>query len=159
MFIRINSVTHISTLFRHKLYDEISPYLSKLHFHDYDVPIDLMFDPSQFKADRQLRISEETKQVLAKSPGQRTETELHKVQRKYSIILSLFKVISKTHCCCIARNHFVGFLFLLFLIKSAFLNLILYIFQAQVALRNLKSFAEYPMRMQTKIVQVGKYER
>ena len=32
-------------------------------------------------------------------------------------------------------------------------------FQAQVALRNLKSFAEYPMRMQTKIVQVGKYER
>ena len=33
------------------------------------------------------------------------------------------------------------------------------IFQAQVALRNLKSFAEYPMRMQTKIVQVGKYER
>ena len=48
---------------------------------------------------------------------------------------------------------------LLLLIKSVFVKLILYIFQAQVALRNLKSFAEYPMRMQTKIVQVGKYER
>ena len=29
----------------------------------------------------------------------------------------------------------------------------------QVALRNIASFAEYPVRMQRKIVEVGRYER
>lgn len=31
--------------------------------------------------------------------------------------------------------------------------------QAQVSLRNLRSFAEFPMRMQSRVARVGRYER
>ena len=32
-------------------------------------------------------------------------------------------------------------------------------FKAQIALRNIQAYAEYPVRMQKKIVEVGRYEK
>lgn len=36
--------------------DEVSPFIKGLHFRDYDNPIDLMFDPSKFKANKSVSI-------------------------------------------------------------------------------------------------------
>lgn len=36
--------------------DEVSPFIKGLHFRDYDSPIDLMFDPSKFKANKSVSI-------------------------------------------------------------------------------------------------------
>lgn len=63
--------------------DDISPYIKGLTFHDYDNQPDLMFDKSQFKAKKSIRVPEETKRILCKPPSQRTEQEL------YSALLTL----------------------------------------------------------------------
>ncbi|XP_052678101.1 uncharacterized protein LOC128159091 isoform X1 [Crassostrea angulata] len=63
--------------------DDISPYIKGLTFHDYDNQPDLMFDKSQYKAKKSIRVPEETKRILCKPPSQRTEQEL------YSALLTL----------------------------------------------------------------------
>ncbi|XP_061175978.1 uncharacterized protein LOC133184925 [Saccostrea echinata] len=63
--------------------DDISPYIKGLTFHDYDNQPDLMFDKSQYKAKKSIRVPEETKRILSKPPSQRTEQEL------YSALLTL----------------------------------------------------------------------
>ncbi|ELU16288.1 hypothetical protein CAPTEDRAFT_189382, partial [Capitella teleta] len=41
-----------------KAYDELTPFISGLHFRDFDFEEDaLLFDPSQFKADRQAQVA------------------------------------------------------------------------------------------------------
>ncbi|XP_070557882.1 cGMP-dependent protein kinase-like [Ptychodera flava] len=68
---------------------------------------DLMFDVTQYKANKELRISKEAKQILSKPPKDRTEQEIYLVT---------------------------------------------------IALRNLKSIAEYPVRMQRRVASVGWFE-
>ncbi|XP_052779563.1 uncharacterized protein LOC128216902 [Mya arenaria] len=88
---------------------ELSPYLNTLQYIDYHAgqPTNLMFDRSKFTAKRQMRISEETKKILATRMQDRTEQE---------------------------------------------------IYTAQIALRNIKSFAELPVRMQKMVAAAGHYE-
>ncbi|KAL8618182.1 hypothetical protein ACOMHN_059189 [Nucella lapillus] len=70
--------------------------------------VDLLFDPSEFKANRQARIPKEMKRIFRKLPEERREQE---------------------------------------------------IYYAQIALRNIKCFAEFPDRMQKKIAEVGMYQK
>ncbi|XP_045164864.2 uncharacterized protein LOC123528874 [Mercenaria mercenaria] len=88
--------------------DELAPYIRRLHFHEDDNTDDLLIDLSKFKANRQMRIPEETKRILSKEISHRTEQEIYHVT---------------------------------------------------LALRNIKSFSEYPKRMQQKIAEVGLYEK
>ncbi|XP_069141505.1 uncharacterized protein [Argopecten irradians] len=60
--------------------DEVSPFIKGLHFHDYDAPSDLLFDRSIFKANKSMRIPEETKKILCKSSRDRTEREIYVAQ-------------------------------------------------------------------------------
>ncbi|KAL3853502.1 hypothetical protein ACJMK2_017038 [Sinanodonta woodiana] len=79
--------------------------LSNFEYVD-DIP-DLLFDPTDYRADKETKITEETKRILVMSPKDRSSKE------KYT---------------------------------------------ALIALQNIKSFAEYPIRMQTKVVEVAYYE-
>ncbi|XP_033746454.1 uncharacterized protein LOC117331715 isoform X2 [Pecten maximus] len=60
--------------------DEVSPFIKGLHFHDYDAPPDLLFDRSIFKANKSMRIPEETKKILCKISRDRTEREVYVAQ-------------------------------------------------------------------------------
>jgi hypothetical protein len=52
-------------MIRNKSYDELTPFISGLHFHDFDFDQEaLLFDPSLFKADRQVRNSQGTLQIM-----------------------------------------------------------------------------------------------
>ncbi|XP_077870075.1 uncharacterized protein LOC144363027 [Saccoglossus kowalevskii] len=77
---------------------------SELH---EDPQVELMFDVTKYKANKELRISKEAKHILMKTPSERTEHELYLVT---------------------------------------------------IALRNVKSIAEYPVRMQRSVAEVGWYE-
>ncbi|XP_064632939.1 uncharacterized protein LOC135491170 isoform X2 [Lineus longissimus] len=90
--------------------DELTPFIQQLTFRDYedeaDDEIGLLFDPTKFKANQQLRIPDETKKILSKPPEERTDRDLYNVQ---------------------------------------------------IALRNIKSISEYPVRMQRLIAENGVY--
>ncbi|XP_071081611.1 uncharacterized protein [Haliotis cracherodii] len=90
--------------------DELSPFLKPLNFRDYPAMagVELMFDPSRFKANKQTRISDDIKRILSKPPSDRTDQELY---------------------------------------------------TAQIAMRDIKCFQEYPARMQRLLAEVGNYER
>ncbi|OWF52537.1 uncharacterized protein LOC110447650 isoform X2 [Mizuhopecten yessoensis] len=60
--------------------DEVSPFIKGLHFHDYDTPTDLLFDRSIFKANKSMRVPEETKKILCTIPRNRTEREIYVAQ-------------------------------------------------------------------------------
>ncbi|XP_060069572.1 uncharacterized protein LOC132549641 [Ylistrum balloti] len=60
--------------------DEVSPFIKGLHFHDYDTPTDLLFDRSIFKANKSMRVPEETKKILCKNSRDRTEREVYVAQ-------------------------------------------------------------------------------
>ncbi|KAK3608338.1 hypothetical protein CHS0354_030793 [Potamilus streckersoni] len=79
--------------------------LSNFEYVD-DIP-DLLFDPTDYRADKETKITEETKRILVLTPKNRSSKE------KYT---------------------------------------------ALIALQNIKTFAEYPIRMQTKVVEVAYYE-
>ncbi|KAK3602069.1 hypothetical protein CHS0354_008024 [Potamilus streckersoni] len=72
--------------------DELSPFIKQLHFHDYgkEMP-DLMFDPTRYKANRQIRMPEDTKRVLSKRSSERTPQELYTAE----ITLRNIKAISE----------------------------------------------------------------
>ncbi|KAL4227118.1 hypothetical protein ACF0H5_015091 [Mactra antiquata] len=95
--------------FKFRERSELTPYMNTLNYIDYrnDQVKDLMFDRSQFSANRQMRMSDETKRILSKSGYHRNDNE---------------------------------------------------IYSAQIALRNIRSFAELPARMQKMIAKVGQYE-
>lgn len=95
--------------FKFRENSDLTPYMNTLNYIDYrnDQIKDLMFDRSQFCANRQMRISEETKRILSKQKFERTENE---------------------------------------------------VYSAQIALRNIRSFAELPVRMQQMIARAGQYE-
>ncbi|XP_013414119.1 cyclic nucleotide-binding domain-containing protein 2 [Lingula anatina] len=72
---------------RNKEHDELLPFIRDLKFTDYqdfgtalDVDIWDGFNPNDFKANRQLRLSEEAKRILTKPSGERTEQELNYVE-------------------------------------------------------------------------------
>ncbi|XP_067683150.1 uncharacterized protein [Haliotis asinina] len=90
--------------------DELSPFVKPLNFRDYPAMagVELMFDPSKFKANKQTRISDDIRRILSKPPSDRTDQELY---------------------------------------------------TAQIAMRNIKCFQEYPARMQRLLAAVGIYER
>ncbi|XP_060557163.1 uncharacterized protein LOC132717657 isoform X2 [Ruditapes philippinarum] len=106
IFCSRNFKQHCLRLNEHQ--DELAPYIKRLHFHEDDNTDDLLIDLSKFKANRQMRIPEETKRILSKEFSHRTEQEVYHVT---------------------------------------------------LALRNIKSFSEYPKRMQEKIAEVGLYEK
>ncbi|XP_045165308.2 uncharacterized protein LOC123529153 [Mercenaria mercenaria] len=95
--------------FKFRERSELTPYMNTLNYIDYknDQVKDLMFDRSQFSANKQMRISEETKRILCKRKSLRTENE---------------------------------------------------VYSALIALRNIRSFAELPVRMQQMIAAAGQYE-
>ncbi|XP_046561131.1 uncharacterized protein LOC124270147 [Haliotis rubra] len=90
--------------------DELSPFVKPLNFREYPAMagVELMFDPSRFKANKQTRISDDIRRILSKPPSDRTDQELY---------------------------------------------------TAQIALRNITCFQEYPARMQRLLAAVGIYER
>ncbi|CAH1783796.1 unnamed protein product [Owenia fusiformis] len=61
--------------------DEVTPFIREMQFYDTDIAEgegnNLMFDPRKFKANRSVRIPEETKRVLIKPPHVRTAKEIH----------------------------------------------------------------------------------
>ncbi|KAL4227119.1 hypothetical protein ACF0H5_015092 [Mactra antiquata] len=58
--------------------DELAPYIKRLHFHEED-NTDLLIDLSKFKANRQMRIPEETKRILSMEISERSEKEVYTV--------------------------------------------------------------------------------
>ncbi|KAL3852329.1 hypothetical protein ACJMK2_015986 [Sinanodonta woodiana] len=72
--------------------DELSPFIKQLHFHDYGKQMpDLLFDPTRYKANRQIRMPEDTKRILSKRPSERTPQELYTAE----ITLRNIKAISE----------------------------------------------------------------
>ncbi|CAC5410324.1 unnamed protein product [Mytilus coruscus] len=69
--------------------DEVSPFIKGLHFRDYDSPVDLMFDPSKFKANKSMRLSEETKRILSKESQERTPHDIYSTQIAFRNIRSI----------------------------------------------------------------------
>ncbi|CAD5122959.1 DgyrCDS11350 [Dimorphilus gyrociliatus] len=118
----------IRTMYEHDLRvnieDDLTPYISDLHFYgtkdlqfEKGIPKrikmvrrhgEMDFDPRDYKANRQLRISEQLRRSLTKPANERNQEEIR---------------------------------------------------QITVALRNIETFGEYPIRMQEKIAAVGNYER
>ncbi|XP_033096644.1 uncharacterized protein LOC117100910 [Anneissia japonica] len=81
---------------------------AQIAFHGKrDPSVDLMFDVSKFKANKEYRISSDAKTVMKTHPNERTEEDIHVIQR---------------------------------------------------TLLDLKSFAEYPVKMQLKVAKVGWFQ-